>query len=499
MEDFLSIQNYNFIIGYISNVIKTDHKIELDITKYDDKIYFYMDKLNEMADGNDKLTKYKANMFVANKILKSAKPDIKKEIKRQENTLQREFSVEKQISMKQKIALENVGTQNEIPEAHDSAVSFKEQIETNEIYEQPYIKDDIDPKQMYKDFDIDKQAMNQPIDLNAPIQYKTDLLIKRPKGYSVNEILNKVYGDQLIKEIYITIDSRDRNHDIHPNPNSYTVKLPEIFTQIHKIQLISAEIPKSSYVVESYNNIIHFQEKNSQVLSSTYYEAEIPNRNYTASQLVSEIASKMSGIGQSAYTVTLDSLNRVKFESDLSGGDGIFNLVFKQGVENYGIDELRSKYMPFTIARTIGFNCINFTSSDVYTANTRIPLQSDDYVVLEIPEFQGIIDDPHGDGQNDFAKILLDCEQGATSFYTKQNYLLEKTFNPRIELSKITINFKIHGGYLYNFHGLEHSLTFKIQSLKQKIYSDIEIRNYLDREHQEVIAKRTEQMEEIII
>ena len=149
--------------------------------------------------------------------------------------------------------------------------------------------------------------------------------------------------------------------------------------------------------------------------------------------------------------------------------------------------------------KVCGFDCKNHTSLDTYTADSRIPLQSDDYVVLEIPEFKGIIDDPHGDGQNDFAKILLDCEQGDTAFYSNTLYVLQKTFNPRIELSKITVNFKVHGGYLYNFHGLEHSLTFRIQSLKQKIYSDIDVRTHLDRENQEAMEEHTAQMEEIII
>jgi hypothetical protein len=499
MEDFLSIQNYKFIVEYISHKVKSDHQIEIDITKYDDKIYYFMDKLQGMSEQNDKLNKHKANMFVANKILNFAKPDINKELQRQQTTIQRGFGLEQQISMQQKIALENVSTNNEIPQAHDSTISFKDQVETNQIYEKPQINNDIDPKQMYKDFDIDRQSMNKPFDPSAPIQYKADLMIERPKGYSVNEILNKVYGDQLIKNIYITIDSRDRNHDVFQNPNSYTVDLGAIYTDVYKVELITAEIPKGGYLIESYNNIIHFQETNNQVTSNTYYEAEIPVGNYTSAELLTKIASQMSAIGQSAYTVSLDSINRVKIESDLGGGDGIFNIIFKQGVEVYGIDELRSKYMPFTIARTIGFDCKNHTSLDTYTADNRIPLQSDDYVVLEIPEFKGIIDDPHGDGQNDFAKILLDCEQGDTAFYSNQLYVLQKTFNPRIELSKITVNFKVHGGYLYNFHGLEHSLTFRIQSLKQKIYSDIDVRTHLDRENQEAMEEHTAQMEEIII
>jgi len=499
MEDFLSIQNYNFIIDFVFNVIKTKHHIELDISKYDDKIYYYMDKLDEMAKKTDSLTKHKANMFVANKLFKDMIPDIKKEVMRQKINIQREFSLEKQITMKQKISLENVSTQNQIPQLHDSDKSFKEMIELNQIYERPQIDNNIDPKKMYKDLDIDRQKMNKPFDPTAPQQYQADFIIKRPDGYSQGEIIKKIYGNQFMKDINITIDSRDRNHDIYPNPNNYTIKLDGIYTDVVKIELISAEIPKASYLIESYNNLIHFQEKNSQVSTNTNYEAEIPIGNYTANELIVKIATVMNGIGQSSYTVTLNSFNRINFESDLSGGDGIFNLLFKDGVENYGIDEIRGRYIPFTIGRTIGFECKNLTSSDQYLSDKKITLQGEDYIILEIPEFQGIIDDPHGDGQNDFAKILLDCQQGQTAFYTNKFYMLQKIFKPVIELSKITINFKVHGGYLYNFHGLEHSLTFKIQSLKQKIYSDIDMQQHLDIEHQEAMAEHTTQMGEIFI
>ena len=48
-----------------------------------------MDKLQVMSEQNDKLNKHKANMFVANKILNLAKPEINKELQRQQTTIQR--------------------------------------------------------------------------------------------------------------------------------------------------------------------------------------------------------------------------------------------------------------------------------------------------------------------------------------------------------------------------------------------------------------------------
>ena len=54
----------------------------------------------------------------------------------------------------------------------------------------------------------------------------------------------------------INIDSRDRNKSIFKNTNDYVIHLKEAIFGVKKIELVSAEIPKSEYFVDETNNLM---------------------------------------------------------------------------------------------------------------------------------------------------------------------------------------------------------------------------------------------------
>jgi hypothetical protein len=483
MEDFLSIENYQLITNYLIKFSQKKFNLQINVNDYDEKIYSLMEQIYNKFNPN--LSKTKANMFVIKNILDTIKEDVFK----------LNFRTEKQITMNEMIQNENKQSEKikknvirQIPVSISDDINQKisRQLETRQIYDHIRVKNDIDPVKMYKKLNIEKQKFNQPIDLSAPKQYKTDILIKKPEHF--DKLHEKIYGEDKTLDNFLTIDSRDRNTDIFSNSNNYTVNFNEIYTNVVSVELITAEIPKSGYFLENYNNILHFQEKNNQVTSSTYYEAEIPIGNYTSQTIGNAIQNALNMSGQSTYSVSYTSNEKIKIQSDLSGGDNIFNLVFSNGVENYGIDSFRNKYITYTAGRSLGFDAVNLSGQNNYTSNNRITFQSEDYVLLEIPELSGLIDGVHYNSQDDFAKILLDSAQNKTTFYKNLLvYPIIKTFLPTIDLSKLTINFKIFGNNFYDFHGLEHSLTFKIQTLKQKIYSDIDIGNHADRDQNAMI------------
>jgi len=506
MEDFLSIENYQLISSYLIKFSQKKFNIRVDLNKYDDKIYLLMEQIYDKYKTT--LSKTKANMIIIKNILDIIRED----------TFKLNFEKEKQITMNELIQKENEKRENikevnikQIPVtiSHELNQKVKRQLETRQIYDRIKIKNDIDPVKMYKQLNIEKQKFNKPIDLTAPYQYKVDNIIKKPKKYE--NLHQKIYGDDKILDNYLTIDSRDRNTDIYPNSNNYIVNLNETYRSVVSVELITAEIPKSGYLIENYNNILNFQEKNNQVLSSTYYEAEILIGNYTSQTIGQAIQDAMNLVGQSTYSVFFTDDEKIKINSDMSGGNNIFNLVFSDGLENYGIDSFRSKYITYTIAPIIGFDAKILSGQNNYTSNNRITFQSEDYILLEIPELSGLIDGVHYNSQDDFAKILLNSKQNKITFYENLKvYPIIKTFHPTlsINLSKLTINFKVFGNHLYDFHGLEHSLTFKIGTLKQKIYSDIDIGSQVEQyqntsiQHQSPKNKHissTKILEEIIV
>ena len=81
-----------------------------------------------------------------------------------------------------------------------------------------------------------------------------------------------------------------------------------------------------------------------------------------------------------------------------------------------------------------------------------------------IPMIEGISDGV----QNAYHKITLNTSSN-TQYYQEGDYkILKKLNNPIKRLNELEVSFRNYNNDLYDFHGLEHSLTFKVTSLKGK-------------------------------
>ena len=58
----------------------------------------------------------------------------------------------------------------------------------------------------------------------------------------------------------VAIGSRDRNIAIYSDPAKYVINLSQSYKQVTSIELVSADIPNTGYVVEETRNLLHFQE-----------------------------------------------------------------------------------------------------------------------------------------------------------------------------------------------------------------------------------------------
>lgn len=59
------------------------------------------------------------------------------------------------------------------------------------------------------------------------------------------------------KSTFVVVDSRSRNHTEDPNPNQYTVPLPNEIRDVESIQLVSYTVPKPQFPVRTTNNVLH--------------------------------------------------------------------------------------------------------------------------------------------------------------------------------------------------------------------------------------------------
>lgn len=324
----------------------------------------------------------------------------------------------------------------------------------------------------YNDLVASNFSTNQHTDIISESKPISDKAIQprefktlQPEPEELKQFYEKEKYDLYFQE-YIVIDSRDRNHDDNPNANNYRVDLERDINDVIAIQLVSAEVPKSEYTISTSNNKIYFQETNAQVSGGTYLTATLDVGNYTITELKTEIENKMSAVGTANYTVTINTkTNTINISSDLSGVD-LFNLLFK------GVDEIhghnnnpRSTYLENSVGPVIGFSRTDRTGASNYTGDLQYNLEGERYVMLHlrnIPIIDGISDGV----QNAYHKITLNTDT-ATKYYQEGDYkILKKLNNPIKRLNELEISFRNYNNDLYDFHGLEHSLTFKVTSIK---------------------------------
>lgn len=313
---------------------------------------------------------------------------------------------------------------------------------------------------------IDIISESKPVDQDALQSREFKTLQPEP------EELKKHYENEkydLYFEEYIVIDSRDRNHDDYPNANHYRVDLERDINDVISIQLVSAEVPKSEYTINTSNNKIYFQETNAQVSGETYLTSTLDVGNYTISELKTEIEAKMTTTGVATYTVTINSkTNTLNISSDLVGVD-LFNLLFKGDNEIHGNNNNpRSTYLENSIGPVIGFSRVDRTGASNYTGDLQYNLEGERYLMLHlrnIPIIDGISDGV----QNAYHKITLNTETLSTRYYQEGDYkILKKLNNPIKRLNELEVSFRNYNNDLYDFHGLEHSMTFKVTSIKGK-------------------------------
>lgn len=267
-----------------------------------------------------------------------------------------------------------------------------------------------------------------------------DFLINKTK--QIEDLEDKLFSS-VKKTRYITIDSRDINHDEYES-NKYRVFLKYPLKNIYSIKLISAEIPNTLYSVNTYNNIIHFQEKNTQVANNEFFKAVIPIGDYNINDLLSQIQTNMNLVGNSSYIVSLVN-NKVRITSDLTGNDNIFNLQFRS-------NDPDKRYLDNTIGEILGFKPFYKTGLNTYTAESLYDLKQNHFVLFCL--------DNTSQNKNVFQKIPLNDK---FVFYgSDKDYCVVHEYYPPIDLDFLDIRWVDMNNNLVNFQGLPHSFTLKI-------------------------------------
>ncbi len=299
-----------------------------------------------------------------------------------------------------------------------------------------------------------------------------DVLIPQPEKYVK---IFKDYYKGYTKDYYVVIDSRDRNQDDWANPEDYHIDFDNVYKDVLTIELISAEVPKSAYLINTSNNKLFFQETAGQVSGGTFYTAEIPVGNYTATELRAAVETALEDPGASNYTVTVNTTltNKFTIQSDLSGGATVFNLLFDGGTQKFE-NTTRKVYKEGSAGSVLGFNRTDLIGSGgapSFTGQNQFNLNGENYIYLYIKELENLDGISSSSTATDtFTKITLDVDSNTNVKYYKSehDYISKVMFTPPLaKLSQMVIKFYTYNGDLYDFNGLEHSLYFKVVTFNQ--------------------------------
>jgi len=271
------------------------------------------------------------------------------------------------------------------------------------------------------------------------------------KSEHLKNLEDALFNEYQYEQVMV-FDSRDRNHDNYPNPEEYRINFHNIMRNVHTIEVLSAEIPKSGYTINENNNTIYFQEENG---VENILSASIPEGNYNVTEIRGLLQSAMNVSGSSVYTIT-EVDNRIKISSDLTAGDNIFILKFNGGTEFTLDGRTRSVYYKNNIGPVLGYlrNDLSGSSNYIATHSSDTTGIKGLYMTLKnLPYSRYYANDG-------FIKINMNCNIGEVCYYKNQQF--SHYFKPMLNsIEFLDIRWTDYYDNIYSFNGLDHSITIK--------------------------------------
>lgn len=292
----------------------------------------------------------------------------------------------------------------------------------------------------------------------------------------------------------LVIDSNDRDYSQFANPNQYNIRLDPPYKEVTSIELVTAKIPDSNYVIDTPFNLIYFQETNAQVLADSFITAEIPVGNRDINNICSQIETQMNAasVTGATYTCAVNSYtNLITITQTVPGTSNLFNLSFagtpektdppnfqKNGVYS---GHYRTPYRDRSIGPVIGFDRDDYTGSTAYTGSFVYNLSIERYVVMFVNKSSTTaslarVNSVNSNVRDAFCIIPLINSSTPDFEYieTDHNFRYIKYFSQPIpELSELKFEFRDQYGNLFNFNGLDHTLVFEIHSAsRNNVFSD---------------------------
>lgn len=240
----------------------------------------------------------------------------------------------------------------------------------------------------------------------------------------------------------IIVDSKERDTNQYPNPNSYYINLDDDIDDVIEVKLISADVQLNNYLIN----------ENNKTLKVTYNgiltTVNLDLGDYTGATLASMIQSNLNSQITSVFIITYNAAkDNFSFVSD-----SIFSLDFT------GTKTSLSQILGFS--NKVYTSDITNTIKSEYKKNFNIDKTS----ILYIDQF-----DLNKGISNIMNKSFALIRDNYSSLNISEDAKIVKRFNPILKrLARLHIQFYDRYGNPYDFQNAEHILELLFISYKQK-------------------------------
>lgn len=313
-----------------------------------------------------------------------------------------------------------------------------------------------------------------------------------------------------IKETHLfLVDSKKRDFLTFPDPNNYIINFNTPFRNVIGIEVIDASIPRTMYSIDKYNNTIKYYIGSSQDGISLYglnplntnfgifKTLVIPPGNYTIQTFIPAFNSIMlaenpnNPIVMLNYSNPPELSNRILFScskpfimdmnlSSLAETLG-FNLNIKREYNNILYTYI-SNYEGHINFLKMYHSFYNNTSGNYEIVSPGIVFFiGEKYIIIRSPEIE-----EHAFGSlayNNFNQGIAKFKVSGIGFNDEKIELTKipiREFHPIGKLSKITFRFETADGNLYDFKGINHTITYVIKYYKPLIINNTEFKPILN-------------------
>lgn len=270
--------------------------------------------------------------------------------------------------------------------------------------------------------------------------YYHNAVIEPPKEY--------MYYENDKKYTRIVIDSKDRSA-MFTNPNNYEIVLDDDINDVVSAQLVSADIPFSSYMINRFFNSIQF------TVNNVSHSVTLDTGDYGATELAAHIEEVMNtAVNTSNFTVTYNARK-----------------------DNYTIKSKSSFTLDFSehtsLGMLLGFASKSYVSSvdnasapysNIITSVFRKNFNYNKYIYLSIDQF-----DLNKGNSKPINKSFAALTEQYQSLSMSDKPHIIKYFSPTIpRLAKLKFSFYDRFGNPYDFQNHDHRLEILLTSFKQK-------------------------------